>query len=460
MSNAQLQSLVNSPSYNIFMENSTMSPMIYTLDKSVVPLSRNKYELSFSSSTKFGSSVSFDLLRVGILDSIVLKLRATGFSADKTTYGGWINALKSVHISSHNKRLLSLTPDNILQRIARMPKAVRDQIESSCQLAGVRPNDYNDDINDHNKYGRVGLSTATDADATYGIFGAKSRKESTGYVYLPFSIFDDLRTKCSFDMEFVENLQLDIEFADKMQLIEPAVGTATLTANPVLDTVNSKVIVSYLDMMSSDLKKFENENFKIEGADLNLVCQDYYKEAVPATLKIKGSSTNAEAVGTADGRVAKFKIPISCRNLITAVMIRVQNKKTQSGLEGVKVLKIALNLDGKEFLSVDGEELNLISSVAGGVSVPNVASNFTAHGNQSGHDIRENFYEIKFSQAQSNAFSGGLSARSTASPNLVITVPATRIGTADDYECIVNCEIISLLSISQLDGKISKSQNL
>lgn len=447
--NSALKSLENSPSYNIFQENANFGNMIYSLDDSLVSLSKNKYELSFPSTTTLGSAVNFDLLRVGILQGIILKLRLTGFTASSTegsesigAVGGFVNCIDEIKISSHHKTLLTLNASNIQHRYAKLPSGVRAQVETACQYTGIIPNDHDDDPNSAS-YGTIG--------GAIGYFGhANSRTEATGYVYIPFSIFSDLRNMASWNMEFLENLQLNVKLATGTNIVEQA-------AAPALDATNSKVIVSYYDMRPEDMKKFEQENYKIENGNLNLVLKDYYNESKPSTVTINGTGNTKEE------RVKTFNVPIQCRNLITSIYVRVRNDTKQYGLEGVRVRSIGLYLDGREFVKYEGDELNLISGVDGGVTI---AKNSRRSASESGlssapsaFDEDEHFYELKFNQNESNAFSGAISARSTANPKLLVEVMASN-NAAETYSCTVCCEHISLLSISQLDGRVNVSQNL
>lgn len=437
--NSQLRSLENSPSFQIFQQNASMSPLIYDLDDSLIPMSRNKYELSFSSSTALGGSASFDLLRVGLLNAVILKLRFTGFDATSVGhFGGGYNVIKEISILSHNKKLLRMTKNNIQHKIAQMPYHVRKQVESSAMMSGCLPNDVNDAKGDALE------GTLKD---TIGYFGANSNKESTTYLYIPFSIFDDLRTSSSWNMEFLENLTLQVDFEDKTAL-------ATNNTTIALDTANSKVIVSYYDLRNSDMKKFEQANYKVDDNNLSLVLKDYYSETSPAVASLDGDSN------VLSNRIHTFSVPIQCRSLITSIYVRVQNTSTQNGLEGVKVQEISLNLDGKEFVKYNAEELQLLTSVVGGVSVGNnLAQRLVQSGADDVVDKHENFYELKFNVNQSNAFSSALSARSVGQPELKVKVFASTTDPCD-YKCFVECEHISLLSISSTDGKIQKSQNL
>ena len=436
--NSQLRSLENSPSFQIFQQNASMSPLIYDLDDSLIPMSRNKYELSFSSSTSLGGSASFDLLRVGLLNAVILKLRFTGFDATSVGhFGGGYNVIKEISILSHNKKLLRMNRNNIQQKIGQMPYHVRKQIESSSMMSGCVPNDV-DDSKD--------TSEGTLAQVV-GYFDTNSNKESTTYLYIPFSVFDDLRTACSWNMEFLENLTLQVDFEEKEAL-------ATNNSSIALDTTNSKVIVSYYDLRNSDMKKFEQANYKVDDNNLSLVLRDYYTETSPAVATLDGDD------GALANRTHTFSIPIQCRSLITSIYVRVQNTSTQNGLEGVKVEEISLNLDGKEFIKYKAEELQLLTAVVGGVSVGNnLAQRLVQSGSEDVVDPHENYYELKFNVNQSNAFSSALSARSVGQPELKVKIyGSTR--NSNTYKCFVECEHISLLSISSTDGKIQKSQNL
>ncbi|MAB40041.1 MAG: hypothetical protein CL525_13240 [Aequorivita sp.] len=436
--NSQLRSLENSPSFQIFQQNSSMSPLIYDLDDSLIPMSRNKYELSFSSSAALGGSASFDLLRVGLLNAIILKLRFTGFATSSVGhFGGGYNVIKEVSILSHNKKLLRMNRNNIQQKIGKMPYHVRRQIESSAMMMGVVPNDHDDST----------AATQGTRAATPGYFNTNSRTDATTYLYIPFSIFDDLRTACSWNMEFLENLTLQIDFEE---------GAALATGGtPVLDTSNSKVIVSYYDLRNSDMKKFEQANYKVDDNNLSLVLKDYYTETSPAAVALDGDSA------TLANRTTTFSVPIQCRSLITSIYVRVQNTDDQNGLEGVRVEEISLNLDGKEFVKYKAEELQLLTAVVGGVSVGNNYAQrlSSTTGTQEIVDGHENYYELKFNVNQSNAFSSALSARSVGQPELKVKIFANT-NDSKNYKCFVECEHISLLSISSTDGKIQKSQNL
>ena len=449
MSSSVLKSLQHSPSFQIFMKSSDMSPLIYNLDDSLIPMARNKYELSFSSSVDFGGSASFDLMRVGLMNAIILKLRVKGIhQADTTTpnIGGFYNMIKNIKISSHNKTLMQLNKNNIQQRLARMPHHMKEQIYSSSQFAGVLPNDHDDNPRSAT-YGTIVAS----ADAGY--WNSSGRGEATGYLYIPFPIFEDLRTACAFNMEFLENLSLQIDFDTHDQLLTQSSGASA----PEIDTDNSKVIISYYDLRNDDLKSFENANYKVDDANLSLVLRSYYSETSPAVQAIDGDgSTEAD-------RVKTFSVPIQCRNLITAIYVRVRNETLQQGLEGVQVKSISLNLDGKQYFKYDAEELQLISGTNGGVVVPNNALAHATYNNagtnRNGFDNNENFYEIRFDVTRSNAFSSALSARSVGQPELKVEVMAINTN-SENYKVFVECEHISILSISPTDGKITTGQNL
>ena len=447
MSSSVLKSLQHSPSFQIFMKSSDMSPLIYNLDDSLIPMARNKYELSFSSSVDFGGSASFDLMRVGLMNSIILKLRIKDINKAASTephIGGFYNMIKNIKISSHNKTLMQLNKNNIQQRLARMPQHLKEQIYSSSQFAGVLPNDHDDNP-------RSGTYGTVVASNNQGFWNASGRGETTGYIYIPFPIFEDLRTACAFNMEFLENLSLQIDFDTADQVIKVAAGA------PKIDTDNSKLIISYYDLRNDDLKAFENSNYKVDDANLSLVLRSYYSETSPAVLSINGAGA------TPSDRVKTFSVPIQCRNLITAIYVRVRNESVQKGLEGCPVKSIALNLDGKQYFKYDAEELQLLTGVNGGVVVPNnTLMNKSYSGsanNENNFENSENFYEIRFDVTQSNAFSSALSARSVGQPELKVEVMALN-GTGEDYKVFVECEHISILSISPTDGKITTGQNL
>ena len=450
MSSSALKSLIHSPSFQIFMKDSSMSPLLYSLDDSLVPLSRNKYELAFSSSLNLGGSASFDLMRVGLMAGVTIKLRLKGIHKNSATsphIGGFYNLIKNIKISSHNKTLIQLNKNNIQQRLARMPENVKKQIYSSSQFSGVLPNSHDDD--------KTSTTYGTRA-TTQGYWDTNSRGEATGYVYIPFPIFDDLRSSCAFNMEFLENLSLQIDLDEASAVLELAV-TDPVTPAPTLDTQNSKLIIHYYDMRTDDLKKFENANYKVDDSNLSLVLRSYYPETSPAVQSINGAGANSS------DRVKTFSVPIQCRNLITAIYIRCRNETAQKGLEGCQVKSIALHLDGKEFVKYDAEELQLVSGTSGGVCVSNTALMTSSYVNNASNtnafENNENFYEIRFDVTKSNAFGGAISARSVGQPELKIEVMGTT-GSANDYKVFVECEHISILSISPVDGKITMSQNL
>ena len=95
-----LQSLENSPSYNLYQENSSIAPFVYSIPDALVGCSKNKYSIACPSSADLGKKVRFDLLRTsGIVTGLILKLRlkcvCSTADEDGATGGAW-NALESV----------------------------------------------------------------------------------------------------------------------------------------------------------------------------------------------------------------------------------------------------------------------------------------------------------------------------------------------------------------------------
>lgn len=454
--NSALRSLELSPSFQLLQESgSSMSNMIYTLDDSTVPLAKQKYELNLPSSTAFGSNVSLDLLRVGLLSGITLKLHLHKFAANSVgAVGGGYNAIKQISLCSHNKKIITLDKSSIQWRLSKLEEKLRDQVYSSSQYFGVVPNLVGMDDSVAAEYGKRIADTTTFSSTEDAVDNT-----STVFLYIPFCIFEDgLRTMASFNMEYIENLTLNVEFDVASEMVDSG-------SSPSLKASQSKVIVHYFDMTNDDKRKFEEMNYQVKNDDgdgaingnLSIVLKDYYVEpAVPNLLIKHNAGENTLATSSVAGRIGVFQQNLTCRNVITSIYVRVQNLDSQSGLEGVDSIEsIELQLDGKSYVKYDREELMLRSSVNHGISVPD--QGMAAGRNAS----KDNYLELKFDMNKSNAFSGAISARNTGSPKLIVRCLASNTSTPDNgYKLHVVCEHISMITIQEIDGRIQKSQNL
>lgn len=454
--NSALRSLELSPSFQLLQESgSSMSNMIYTLDDSIVPLAKQKYELNLPTSCNFGSNVSLDLLRVGILSGITLKLHMNGFNASSVgAVGGGYNAIKQISLCSHNKKIITLDKSSIQWRLSKLDERIRDQVYSSAQYFGVVPNQIGVDETNDSEYGKR-VSTGTTFSATEDSVA----NTSTQYLYIPFCIFEDgLRTMASFNMEYIENLTLNIEFDVASEMVDTG-------GSPSLKASQCKVIVHYFDMTNDDKRKFEEMNYKVKNEDgdgavdgnLSMVLKDYYVEPAVPSLKVQHNATAKLATSNVAGKVGVFQQNLTCRNVITSIYIRVQNADSQKGLEGIDSIEsVELQLDGKSYVKFDREELMLRSAVNMGVSVPDQGVAVSRNASD------DNYLELKFDMNKSNAFSGAISARNTGSPKLIVRCLANNTSASGDngYKLHVVCEHISMITIQEIDGRIQKSQNL
>jgi len=452
-SNGQLQSLTNSPLVQLFSEEASMADLIYSQAPSMIPISKQKYELNFPSTAGLNKSINLNLLRVGICYGLTLKLR---FRVADTTkvgcFGGALNAIREVSINTHNKKIFRMTGNYIQQRVGRMSDTKKQVFKELVQYDGIMPNVYVDD----------------ETAATYGNLSNQSvfsdgtdPKFATCYLWLPFACFDNPMTYL--DTQFLENLVLNIQFNPANKIIEGDSGECTL------DTSNCKLIVNYYDMNQNTYKAYQKANFNVaNNQNLNMVLEDVYEE----------KSVVSGAIGASATSMVKLTCDLNCRNLIKSIYLRVILNENgavaagavkQHGLEGTPIDKVLLHLNGREFIRFDASELRLLNTMSK-EGIRKGQAHWTAVGlghlnysadTPAARATQENFYELNFSLDQAHAFSSALSAKNSGNPMIEVWCPAqSASGTAYTAKLYVHCNYYSVISISQVNGSIAVSQNL
>ena len=444
MSDSLLNSTLNSPSYQIFQEQSTMSPFLYSAPESLIGASKNKYSLSFPSTADMNKQVRFDLLRVGLVYCIIAKIRIKVVNASGSTVtgamGGAVNLIKSADLTTHNRKILTITKDSINNWINKLPQAQRDVIINSVQFDGILPNKYDDDSSSTTFGQTVDATTLTTGNTHY----------ITTYVYLPFPCFHHLAT--CLDTTFLEDMAVQIQIGADSDLLEAATGTATVT----IDTTNSQLDVYYINVSNDNYKAYQRGQFSLEaGRNLNILLQDVYEEKSKQTGTLDHDTTTASE---------EIDLPINCRNLIKEIVIRATPDTSGYGLEGVEVMDIAIHLNGKEYIKWTSQELLLLNCISKSTAVNlgatnQVGSHWNAANSNAGMD--NIIYTLPFTLNDSMAFSGALSARNCGNPFVRVRVREVTDGDSNQtYTVRMHCEFYSIISISQTDGRILKSQNI
>ncbi len=340
-----LQSLKISPLTRALTKNNeTLDKFIYKMGKSSIPISKNKYRLPFPDTSNFGKKVRFKLHRIGILDSLILKFafnigkNATPATKTKDTVpkkGGALNAIKSVAITDGKQSLCKIDKNYILYWLSKQPYKKQLIYGEGMSMGGCLPNKWDFD-------GKPVYTTNTSIHSLNGDQGTGGFNQS--WVYLPFPSCDSIGSYL--DLSLLDQVYLEVEFDTQEEM----------GINYSIDNMYSYLQVHYLNMNPEHYESYQKTQYK---ENLNFVLQDQWIL----------DDVKHEVSNVAGSTLVPVNIDIPCNKLIKQILIRatasiqdnsIENNLALLGCSGTEsIIKVAIHMNGSEWMSWDGFELML-----------------------------------------------------------------------------------------------------
>jgi len=328
--------------------NATLDKFIYSMGKSSIPLSKNKYRLQFPDTTDYNRKLRFKLHRIGIVDSLILKVQIDIANQDTNSAGqvvpskgGALNLFKSFAITDGKQSLCKIDKEYILYWLSKQPYKKQKVYAEGYKLAGVFPELWNAVGGNQDEHARSlrGLNTNSSQVGT-----------CCAHIYIPFPSCDSIGSYL--DLSLLDQLYLEVETGAPTDMERDNSGIGSGYSHYSINQPESYLQVHYLNMDGEHYKSYQEKQYK---DNLNFVLQDQWilddKNAIIPYNNIVSQ---------------KVQIDIPCNKLIKQILIRVMSGNEIhdglradgcAGIFNIKSLQIHMN--GSLWQDWDGYELML-----------------------------------------------------------------------------------------------------
>jgi hypothetical protein len=405
----QLLSASSSPAMNVLLQDSEISPLLYSLKSSYPLMSRQKVSVRCGSNWDFGKTNTFQLNRYGILAGLVLKMTFNvGASTDIGLNLG--NALiKRAALTSHSREICQTLDIANLAEVLEMPYGTKERLM---------------DLAKNDEPGVVAAGTTS----------------FTAYVPLHLSFVKN-GLSMALDLQFVEQLECQVELAPKTDVFVNSTGAS-------LDVAGTELLCYYYNMSESDLRRYEDANFSVEKP-LSIMAESVYAENVVRTGAVGVANTQTYAT-----------VNFNCPNVVTKTVIALKQTSPSgtpaNGIAGqfAPIDKIEYYLSGRLVFSSTGDENHLENALFYGSSY-GLGTVVVGGGNDSNQNLYTHYWAVS---NEKNRFSGGLSGKNVS--DWTARVYFTPDNVNDEYEVHTQHCYVNIVSISGASGKVGVSLSL
>ena len=338
--------------------NSSLEDFFYANNKSCVPFSKNKYELSLPECDFGSGKIRVKLQKHGLVQNITLKLRIKVEASDvpsvsgtnnnrigesdvKSIIGGGIGMIRSCNLTNGKDILLSLNDEVINFKISEMVNAKELHFKKGANFGGFQALDDRDEsdvvytLHEVRGITQIGVSpNQQDSPAKYAYCEC--------YVPLLFSPFENDKLSEFMDMSFYQQLYVELEFHNYDRVFS---GTFSNSLKPSIEYNDCSLIVNYLNFRNRDHREIQQ---KMYNRELNYVWRDYW---INDDVKVETTDTQLDYTSVID---------LPCDKLTRKIYIRLTSG-VFNGLRGLDYIKsIKLNAVGRVIQEWSGSELLLM----------------------------------------------------------------------------------------------------
>ena len=414
----QLLSATASPTMSTLLSDSTLDPMLYDIKSSYPLLSRQRVGIKASANWGYGKTETFSLNRYGILVGLVLKMVVTAAEASvgdrpvpSLNHGH--SAVVRATLSSHSREIEQITSDSNLARTLDLPIGARENI----------------------------MAVSKSNDPTALAVGANNI-----YVPLHFS-FTKNGLSSALDLTFIEQVEVQVELA--------AVGTNALglysanVADAAFTPASCELLCYYLNANEATLRGYEDKEFSLQKP-LSMMMQNVYKEAVYSTTSASDASSTSEE---------EFTISLNVPNVVSRTIITLYNSTDDNVGVFHAINNVEFKISGRSVYDATGDEIQKLENALFFGSSYGIGAIGVGGSGAIATDSNQNIYIHNWQVAnERNRFCGGVSGKNCS--DFSITIKYTPGAASKVFKCVVNHDIVQIVSISGASGKVGVSLSL
>jgi len=412
--NNVLLGLEQSPLYQSILEGSSYQDFVYKLQDSLGAISKHRMEIPFSS-VEANTNISFDLPEYGLVHRMYLRMTIRNSATDAGNSlvldtGYFANLFSRISLISHSREIEQLTPLALLQYVLSQPATKKASLKKLVDYASnpiggqitnsVKPSLSQAEFQADTANAEMAKSMVEYVHKYVNYESDVSTQPNIGaipgyrYVYIPlnFNFFNGNGFRSIKDLAFLEKLTVSCQFGALFQnndLKRPQ-GTdfnnndvpSIVQSNTTIGGVNvlgSALIVDYLHLPNSQLRAYENAQFRMEnGKPLSMLSGNVATETVHENTHTLSQSNP----------VSIYKdIPINCKNVCYKTILAV--KDISKGANDFEPLhKIELWLSGRKVQEYNTmEELRMENLFELGTSTSRPSGVGANFGQQSGQPM-------------------------------------------------------------------------
>jgi len=457
MADYVINSLATSATCAALSKDSGIDHLIYKLNKSPAPFSKQNYNIQFPSNSQFNQKIRLKLHRIGIICGMQMivrvDLKESSGESMSTFRGGWLNFFKRITITDGKHVIQTITPEWYNYWMSTLTYKKQMAIMAGIKYTGIQSDHLMID------------GTIPGANEIGDITDSLSAK-ATCYMVLPFPSFIGSSQRWV-DASFLSQLYVEID-------VNPLSSFINACSSSTIDYSSSSLQVSYVNLPEELYQQYQKSNYSLNGKNLNWVLSEIWEEQSVASASLDGNvAGSTKEVVTVD---------LNCNRLVKRIYVRVSGASISNGIGGIEIFgNIRLFMNGAKWGEWRANSLQLQRVMNGGKSdagplIIKMNKNYSeetydylqyienSHNTFDRDECSENLFYIidltvpKFSDILENpAFEGGVSLSSVSQPYLEVDVHAAS-DTAQVYTVHCYCETYNILNVNQFSGEITQSE--
>ena len=410
-----MTSIINNSNSNSALVNSLnasdskMNPNIYSTKTIHPPAATCYVRTDISSGTVAASrSVTFNLMKYGIAQQILLCYSKKFSTAGKVLANDFYNIIDRVELLSSSKVISTLTRDDLMAQFSDL---------DSAQYAPI-------------------------ADAVLDARGTNN--SSHDYVVpLVFGFMKDINT--NLNLQFNEQMSIRVKFGNLLTEVNDGVSTG-------IEDVFLKM--RYKAYNEKDFAQIVSENY--DKPELNEMVTAFYDES---------STSKTYTAGTGAQTNVKFKVELKNTDCVNDFYVYVRRTaKAAAGAGGGKIdkltpiqlLNVTFSASGQEIYNLSKVEQQYGRLCENGFSVSTSANSVTGLANswlKNTVKIQTGLWEYSGGGAQSNT----ISLRELNNPIIEATcdIPAVDAAGDETYEMVVVEDCVKIFSTTSSNGRLN-----
>jgi len=362
--------------------------------QSVPSHARERVYVAPTGTASFGSLVSYELPKYGLLEKLTLHLDFQIVNTGTQTVVGslGLNAIEYMELVSQNRILCRVSRTQFLTEVRRLEYSKQGNVMDATNIVA-------------NTAGAADPGSSVECFIPF--FGYLGHAEGQG------------GTRTMLDLSFVEGLHLRVKFDAK----------TAISANASTSINTAEVIADFRVLPEGALRGLEEANFG--SGVLNMISQTEF----PETEVSDASAITAKTQAT--------NIPINSNGVAVMTTVRARDTTLTDKRDSLQIYKVVLKGSGREIGTWYGEELRLLDVGAIGSS---------QHSN-----LDDGKYQLVLDWSLlpglPEMFSGGISWREIAAPSIDVYLTSANTGTTFE---VVHKQV-EVIQINPSNGRITSS---